>query len=139
MRKTVFILTLLGLAFGVAPQGRAAGVPAPSPTEGAGGGAVHEPARRPRRVPRAVTVAVSVTEDGFVPSEIRARRGRPLRLVVTRRTDDTCARSIVVPEYHLSRDLPLGKPVSLTLIPRKAGTIHFACGMGMVQGTIQVR
>jgi plastocyanin domain-containing protein len=85
------------------------------------------------------TVQVKVTEGGWVPDRIEARKGEPLTLVITRETDKTCATEIVVKEYGINTRLPLGKTVTVKLTPNKAGQVKFTCGMDMISGTIVVQ
>jgi plastocyanin domain-containing protein len=84
------------------------------------------------------TVEITVTEDGFTPARVTAKNGEPLRLVVTRTTDRTCATSLVVKELGIQKKLPLGKPVVVELTPKKAGEVRFACPMDMIAGAIVV-
>lgn len=83
-------------------------------------------------------VAVKVGANGFDPWRIPARAGQPLVLVLTRTTDDTCAKEIVIPDAGVNTPLPLGKPVRVELVPGKAGTLRFSCAMRMFQGEIEV-
>jgi plastocyanin domain-containing protein len=84
-------------------------------------------------------VEVKVTSEGWVPDRIQARAGEPLTLVVTRTTEKTCATEIVVRDYGINARLPLGKPVTVTFTPKKAGEVRFACGMDMITGVIVVQ
>ncbi len=84
------------------------------------------------------TVEMQVTEDGFVPSRVKAKQGEKLRLVITRRTDKTCATEIVVKDHGIEKELPLGKAVTLELTPARSGEIRYACGMGHITGVILV-
>ena len=84
------------------------------------------------------TVDMSVTEDGFVPAKVKALKGEKLRLVVTRKTDRTCATEIVIPNYKINAKLPLNKPVTVELMPKASGEIKYACGMDMITGVILV-
>lgn len=81
-------------------------------------------------------VEVAVTEDGFVPSKIKANKGEKVRLVVTRRTDRTCAKEIVMAEHGIEQPLPLGKPVTVEFTPKKSGELRYACGMNHVAGVV---
>jgi plastocyanin domain-containing protein len=92
-----------------------------------------------QEAPGPKTVNVSVTEDGFEPSRIEATKGEMLTLVVTRRTDDTCAKEIVVGQGEIRKDLPLHEPVTVQFVPAATGEIRFACAMGMYGGTIVVK
>jgi plastocyanin domain-containing protein len=81
-------------------------------------------------------VEVAVTEQGFVPSRIPARAGAPLTLVVTRKTDRTCAREILFADREGKTDLPLGKAVEVTYTPKVSGEVKFGCAMGMMVGGV---
>ena len=83
-------------------------------------------------------VAITVDEKGFNPSSIPARRGRPITLVFTRTSDQTCATEILFPDEKIRKDLPMNTPVPVTFIPSRAGDLHFACAMNMVKGALQV-
>lgn len=82
---------------------------------------------------------VAVTEKGFEPSSITVRPNVPARITFTRKTDATCATEVVIPEYNITRDLPLNRPVTVEFTPKTAGEITFACGMNMLKGKIVVQ
>lgn len=84
------------------------------------------------------TVQMQVTEDGFVPAKVLAKKGEKLRLVITRKTDRTCATEIVIKDHGIDTKLPLDKPVTVELTPKKSGELKYACGMDMIRGTIFV-
>ncbi len=84
------------------------------------------------------TVEMQVTEDGFVPAKIKANKGEKLRLVITRKTDRTCAREIVIKEAGINTPLPLDKTVTVEVTPKKSGELRYACGMDMISGVIFV-
>jgi hypothetical protein len=42
------------------------------------------------------TVKLTVSDRGFVPAEITVKKGAPVTLLVTRETDATCAKEIVI-------------------------------------------
>jgi plastocyanin len=82
------------------------------------------------------TVNVAVTDNGFEPSKIKAKKGEKLRLVVTRKTDSTCAKEIVIKDHGIHQPLPLDKAVTVELTPAKSGEIRYACGMDHVSGIV---
>jgi plastocyanin domain-containing protein len=84
------------------------------------------------------TVKMTVTDEGFVPAEIKVRAGERLTLLVTRRTDATCAREIVIAGAGIHQDLPLNQEVRIDLTPEKPGELRYACGMDMIAGTLKV-
>jgi plastocyanin domain-containing protein len=83
-------------------------------------------------------IEVAVTSDGFVPANIKVRQGQKVRLVVTRKTDRTCATEIVIKDQGINQALPLNRPVTVEFTPRKTGQIRYACGMDMISGVIVV-
>lgn len=90
--------------------------------------------------PAPVRVEVAVTADGFVVGKAPPLKvGTPVTLVVTRNVEKTCATDIVLKDFGLSVPLPLSKPVEVTIVPKQAGKVHFACAMDMVTGDLQVQ
>jgi hypothetical protein len=81
-------------------------------------------------------VEVTVTKDGFVPAEIPAKKGEVLNLVVTRRTDRTCATEVVQKDQGIYAPLPLDKPVTVTMKAPKDGKLAFHCAHGHIAGAI---
>jgi plastocyanin domain-containing protein len=85
-------------------------------------------------------VKVVVTEKGFEPSQIDAKAGEKLVLDVTRTTDSTCAKRILVPDQKVDVEMPLNQPVEVAVDASKPGTIRFGCQMGlMMHGDIVVK
>ncbi len=84
-------------------------------------------------------VELRVTEKGFEPAEVVLERGHAVKLVITRTTEKTCARRIVVEGQDIDAPLPLGQAVTLPLLPRRSGQIHYACATGRVGGSLIVR
>jgi plastocyanin domain-containing protein len=84
-------------------------------------------------------VKISVTEKGFVPAVVTVQAGRPVTLLVTRRTDRTCATGIVLKAHGIDEKLPLGKTVVIRFTPERAGELIYACPMDMYHGKIVVR
>lgn len=94
-----------------------------------------------RPLPRAVDgkLALSVTEQGFEPERAQVQAGVPLTLEITRKTDDTCATAIVLPDYGIQKELPLNQTVALTFTPKQAGELHYGCAHGqMISGVLVV-
>jgi plastocyanin domain-containing protein len=82
---------------------------------------------------------VNVTDNGFEPAEVRIRAGRSVALIMTRKTDQTCATEVEFASLHRKYALPLNQPVRITLPASPAGTLSYECGMHMVGGRILVR
>lgn len=81
-----------------------------------------------------ITVNLTVTEKGFEPNKIDVAADKPVKLNITRKTNDTCSTSIQIPSMKLKKDLPLNKTVSVDLGKLAKGEIRFGCGMNMMDG-----
>ena len=124
--KLLKILASVALAavIGVAAVGRA-GDKAPPPADKAA--AKEKEAKKEAR-----TVEIKVTEKGYEPSPITVKKGEPLRLRITRVTDETCAKDIIIPDNEIELQLPLNKSVDLEFTPKKSGKLKYGCSMGMM-------
>ena len=85
----------------------------------------------------AQTATVEVTGNGFEPSSLKLKAGAPAKVTFVRKTDETCAKEVVIKEYKIERKLPLNEPVTVEFTPRK-GEFAFACGMDMIKGKLIV-
>jgi len=83
-------------------------------------------------------VNVTVTDMGFQPREVRIPKGHAAVLVITRKTDRTCATEALFTETGRKYDLPLNTPVRIDLTGVSPGTIHYACAMNMEKGTVTI-
>lgn len=79
-----------------------------------------------------------MTEEGFTPANTKVKKGEPVNLIITRKTDKTCAKDINIPDYGVKRELPLNTPVTIALTPKKSGQIKYSCGMGMLGCVLSV-
>jgi plastocyanin len=83
------------------------------------------------------TATVEVTDKGFEPSSLKLKAGALAKVTFVRKTDETCAKEVVIKEYKINRKLPLNEPVTVEFTPRK-GEFAFACGMDMIKGKLIV-
>jgi plastocyanin domain-containing protein len=83
------------------------------------------------------TATVEVTSKGFEPDSLKLKVGVPAKVTFVRKTDQTCAKEVVIKEYGIERKLPLNAPVTVEFTPRK-GEFSFACGMNMIKGKLIV-
>lgn len=81
-------------------------------------------------------VKILVTDQGFEPSSIKVKAGEPLKLVVTRKTERTCAKEILIKDTDINVPLPLDKTVEIPFTPKQAGQIKYGCHMGMMIGGV---
>lgn len=84
------------------------------------------------------TAKVTINAEGFQPSSLNLKADIPAKITFLRTTNETCATSVVIPDYKVQKDLPLNQPVVVEITPKK-GTFGFACGMHMLQGKLVVQ
>jgi plastocyanin domain-containing protein len=84
-------------------------------------------------------IELRVTENGFEPARVSLVRDETVTLVVTRKTERTCARTLVLDAYDILQPLPFEKPVRITFTPRESGPLRYGCAMGkMISGILAV-
>jgi plastocyanin domain-containing protein len=89
--------------------------------------------------PGARVVNISITDEGYRPSPVTLKQGEPVKLVLTRTTDHTCATEIVLDEHGINTPLPLNQPVEVHFTPTKTGKLVYGCAMGkMISGVLMV-
>jgi plastocyanin len=124
----------------VVPGGPAALPPPPSPAKPVVPAPRAQPAPRPR--PASIPAfQIVVTPKGFEPDDVKVPAGKPVTLRFERKTEKTCATEIVmeVDGKKVVKDLPLNKPVELTLTFSRPGRVGYACAMDMIRGSITVQ
>lgn len=88
---------------------------------------------------KARTIEISVTENGYEPSPIKVKKGEPLLLKVTRKTEQTCATELLIKDTQIKLPLPLNKTVEVSYTPEKTGDVKYGCAMGMmISGVLTV-
>ena len=85
------------------------------------------------------TVELTVTSKGFEPANVKVKAGQPVRLVITRKTDKTCAKEIILDDLGINQPLPLDTPVTVEFTPSEAGTLRYACAMDHIGGIVTVQ
>ena len=72
---------------------------------------------------------------GYDPAVIRVRAGTPVRLEFHRDETNPCTEEVVLPDFGIRTFLPAHETTAVSFTPAE-GRYEFACGMGMVRGTI---
>ena len=83
------------------------------------------------------TATVEINSKGFDPVSLKLKAGVPAKVTFVRKTDEGCAKEVIIKEYNINRALPLNEPVIIEFTPRK-GEFTFACAMGMLKGKLIV-
>jgi P-type Cu+ transporter len=82
-----------------------------------------------------VTITV---EGGYSPSVVRAKKGRPLRIIFDRKEKSPCSDEVVLSDFGVRRFLKPFEQTAIEVTPTAEGTYEFACGMSMLRGRIEV-
>jgi plastocyanin domain-containing protein len=99
----------------------------------------NKPTATSRQEGGAQVVELTVTETGFQPAEVKVKAGTPVKLLITRKTDKTCATEITMAEHQINTPLPLDKQVEVAFTPTQTGRLKYGCAMGqMVSGVLLV-
>ena len=83
-------------------------------------------------------VAINV-KGGYTPDVIEVERGKPVQLSFYRDEENSCSEEVLFPDFSVRRELPAFKTTLVELLPEKAGTYAFTCGMGMLRGSLVVK
>ena len=92
--------------------------------------------------PSAARFEIDITKHGFEPVNLKVPAGKPITLVFDRKTDNTCIKEVVITRADgtkIDEKLPLNKPIEVTTSFAKAGTLTYACAMGMMHGILVVQ
>ena len=87
---------------------------------------------------RGVQQSIIIVKGGYSPSEIKVRRGLPVRLVFDRQETSSCSEEIVFPDFGIRKFLPAHQRTSIEFTPDKPGSFEFTCGMSMLRGKLVV-
>ncbi len=82
---------------------------------------------------------VNITVDGgYEPSRVVVNAGQLVRLNFLRRDPSACLESVILPDFHIAKDLELNQVTPVEFMPQKPGQYTFACGMNMFRGIVEV-
>jgi plastocyanin domain-containing protein len=79
-----------------------------------------------------------VVDGGYKPAIIFLEKGRKITLRIIRKDANTCLSDIILPDFKVSKYLPMDKEVQIELNPETSGEFPFHCGMNMFHGKIVV-
>ncbi len=94
---------------------------------------------RAQRASEGAPIDIVVADGVYTPARIEVPAGRPVTLRFLRKDPSPCAEKVVFDEFNTVRDLPLGQPVDLTIVPERPGEYDFTCQMKMYRGTLVVK
>ncbi|XGV95078.1 MAG: cupredoxin domain-containing protein [Leptolyngbya sp. BL-A-14] len=82
---------------------------------------------------------LTITVDGgYEPSQVIVKAGQPVRLNFFRKDPSSCLETVLLPDFHIARDLSLNHVTAVEFTPDKPGQYPFTCGMNMFRGVVEV-
>ncbi len=96
---------------------------------------------RPKALHAVGTAPLEVLVDNgvYTPASIEVTAGKPVTLRFLRKDPSPCAEKVLFDKLGVSADLPLDKPVTVTVTPVKPGEYEFTCQMRMYRGRLVAR
>lgn len=93
---------------------------------------------RPRAQRAAGAGPIEIVVDGgvYTPARIEVPAGKPVTLRFLRRDASPCAEKALFDGLGVSADLPMGKPLDVTVTPPRPGEYEFTCQMRMYRGML---
>lgn len=83
---------------------------------------------------------VTITVDGgYEPDRIEVEAGQTVRLNFFRKDPSSCLEKVLLPDFHVAKDLPMEQITPVEFTPTEPGEYQFTCGMNMYCGTIAVQ
>jgi plastocyanin domain-containing protein len=74
----------------------------------------------------------------YAPDRVEVEVGQPIRMIFHRHEANACTAQVVFPDFGIVKDLPVGRPVPIEIMPQEPGEYQFHCGMNMVRGRLIV-
>lgn len=78
-------------------------------------------------------VKMAQSGSGYSPSTLTVEKGKKVKWIITSTNQFSCASSLVVPKYRISKNLVKGENI-IEFTPTETGEIPFSCSMGMYRG-----
>lgn len=78
-----------------------------------------------------------IVDGGYEPNLIEVEAGQPVRLNFLRRDRSSCLEKVLLPDFHIARDLTIDRVTPIEFTPTQPGEYFFTCGMNMYRGTIK--
>jgi plastocyanin domain-containing protein len=81
-------------------------------------------------------IRILVKDGAYQPAALEVPAGQALTLTFVRQDASPCAEKVMFAELGISADLPLNRPISVTLPALSPGRHEFTCQMGMYRGSL---
>ena len=88
------------------------------------------------RVAGSQPIEIVVADGVYTPARIEVPAGKPVTLRFLRKDPSPCAEKALFDSLGVSADLPVGKPLDVTVTPPHPGEYEFTCQMRMYRGAL---
>ena len=85
-----------------------------------------------------VQIVKVTVKGGYSPDVIQVASGVPVRMLFDRQESGDCSSRVVFPDFKVNQILPAFETTTVDFLPEEPGEYEFACGMGMIHGTLRV-
>jgi len=79
-----------------------------------------------------------LVEGGYKPSVIKIKKGQKTIISLLRKDPNSCLEEFILPDFKISKFLPVNQKVDIEITPDKSGEFGFHCGMNMFHGKVVV-
>ena len=83
-------------------------------------------------------VTIDVENGGYIATATTLKKGIPVHLTMRTHGSIGCSRAFTIPEFNISKILPLEGTDTITFTPQKNGPLVYACSMGMYTGIFTI-
>lgn len=83
-------------------------------------------------------VTIDVTSNRYNASANTLKIGVPVKLILKTNNVGGCIRSFTIPDYNISKVLPVTGTETIEFTPTKLGRLTYTCSMGMYSGSFNV-
>jgi plastocyanin domain-containing protein len=83
-------------------------------------------------------VTIAVNTRGYTASATTLKKGVPVRLTLTTNNTQGCVRAFTIPDFNISKVLPVTGSETIEFTPKKTGHLAYSCSMGMYTGAFTV-
>ena len=101
--------------------------------------AAAKPTQPAKPAPAKVQQVTVMLPAGYKSGVVTVKAGKPVALTFRLMKDAGCGNEVAVPAAKWRKTLKVGENATVTFTPKKSGPLAFACGMGMMKGTLTVK
>ena len=85
-----------------------------------------------------VQIIKITVKGGYSPAVVQVASGVPVHMLFDRQESGDCSSRVVIPDFRVNQTLPAFETTTVQFTPDVPGEHEFACGMGMLHGTLRV-